>query len=164
MRALVPEGETAILLGRSGVGKSSMVNVLLGEEVQQTQAVREGDGKGRHTTVSREIIPIPGAGRLIDMPGVRGLGLWDAEEGIGAAFADVEELAASCRFRDCKHEAEPGCAVRAAVEEGKLSEVRLASYLQLMQETDEIKRRREEAERIRSRTGHPRRKAPRKRR
>lgn len=164
VRALVPEGETAILLGRSGVGKSSMVNVLLGEEVQQTQAVREGDGKGRHTTVSREIIPIPGAGRLIDMPGVRGLGLWDAEEGIGAAFADVEELAASCRFRDCKHEAEPGCAVRAAVEEGKLSEVRLASYLQLMQETDEIKRRREEAERIRSRTGHPRRKAPRKRR
>lgn len=164
VRALVPEGQTAILLGRSGVGKSSMVNVLLGEEVQQTQAVREGDGKGRHTTVSREIIPIPGAGRLIDMPGVRGLGLWDAEEGIGAAFSDVEELAASCRFRDCKHEAEPGCAVRAAVEAGELSEIRLASYRQLIQETDEIKRRREEAERIRNRTGHPRRKAPRKRR
>lgn len=156
VRALVPPGETAILLGRSGVGKSSLVNVLVGHEVQETQAVREGDGRGRHTTVSREIVNIPGAGRLVDMPGVRGLALWDAEEGIEAAFADVEALAAGCKFRDCKHENEPGCAVRAAVESGELAKSRLDSYLQLVRETGEVRRRREEAERIRTRTGHPR--------
>ena len=96
---------------------------------------------------------------------MRGLALWDAEEGIGAAFADVEELAAGCKFRDCKHENEPGCAVRAAVEAGDLAESRLESYRQLMRETDEIRRRREEAARIRSRTGHPRHRStrPRKR-
>lgn len=165
VRALVPPGETAILLGRSGVGKSSLVNVLVGHELQETTAVRETDGRGRHTTVSREIVDIPGAGRVVDMPGVRGLALWDAEEGIGAAFADVEELAAGCKFRDCKHENEPGCAVRAAVEAGDLAESRLESYRQLMRETDEIRRRREEAARIRSRTGHPRHRStrPRKR-
>lgn len=165
VRALVPLGETAILLGRSGVGKSSLVNVLVGHELQETTAVRETDGRGRHTTVSREIVDIPGAGRVVDMPGVRGLALWDAEEGIGAAFADVEELAAGCKFRDCKHENEPGCAVRAAVEAGDLAESRLESYRQLMRETDEIRRRREEAARIRSRTGHPRHRStrPRKR-
>lgn len=165
VRALVPPGETAILLGRSGVGKSSLVNVLVGHELQETTAVRETDGRGRHTTVSREIVDIPGAGRVVDMPGVRGLALWDAEEGIGAAFADVEELAAGCKFRDCKHENEPGCAVRAAVEAGDLAESRLESYRQLMRETDEIRHRREEAARIRSRTGHPRHRStrPRKR-
>ena len=165
VRALVPPGETAILLGRSGVGKSSLVNVLVGHELQETTAVRETDGRGRHTTVSREIVDIPGAGRVVDMPGVRGLALWDAEEGIGAAFADVEELAAGCKFRDCKHENEPGCAVRAAVAAGDLAESRLESYRQLMRETDEIRRRREEAARIRSRTGHPRHRStrPRKR-
>lgn len=156
VRALVPPGETAILLGRSGVGKSSLVNVLVGCEVQETQAVRETDGRGRHTTVSREIVDIPGAGRVVDMPGVRGLALWDAEEGIGAAFADIEELAAGCKFRDCKHENEPGCAVLAAVAAGELAESRLESYRALVRETGEVKRRREEAERIRSRTGHPR--------
>lgn len=156
VRALVPPGETAILLGRSGVGKSSLVNVLVGHELQETQAVRETDGRGRHTTVSREIVDIPGAGRVVDMPGVRGLALWDAEEGIGAAFADVEALAAQCKFRDCRHENEPGCAVRAAVEAGELAESRLDSYRQLVRETGEVRRRREEAARIRSRTGHPR--------
>ncbi|MFR5091197.1 MAG: ribosome small subunit-dependent GTPase A [Adlercreutzia equolifaciens] len=103
-----------------GVGKSSLVNMLVGVEVLSVGAVREGDGKGRHTTVSREIVEVPGAGRIVDMPGVRGLGLWDAEEGIGAAFPDVEALAAQCRFRDCTHHGEPGCAVRAAVESGEL--------------------------------------------
>ncbi|MEG1906042.1 MAG: ribosome small subunit-dependent GTPase A [Gordonibacter sp.] len=149
VRELVPPGTTAVFIGKSGVGKSSLVNLLVGNEVQETAAVREGDGKGRHTTVSREMISIPGGGCVVDMPGVRGLGLWDADAGIGAAFPDVEEFAEQCRFRDCRHENEPGCAVRAAVESGDLSEKRLASYRALRHETVEVKERREEARRMR---------------
>ena len=154
---IIAEGDkTAVLIGRSGVGKSSLVNMLVGSDIQKTTAVR-GDGKGRHTTVSREIIYLPTGGRIIDMPGVRGLGLWDADEGIGAAFSDIEEIAASCRFRDCTHTNEPGCAVRAAVESGDLAAERLESYVRLREESAQVKTRREEAERIRSRRGHPRR-------
>ncbi len=149
VRELVPPGTTAVFIGKSGVGKSSLVNLLVGNEIQETAAVREGDGKGRHTTVSREMISIPGGGCVVDMPGVRGLGLWDADAGIGAAFPDVEEFAEQCRFRDCRHENEPGCAVRAAVEAGDLSEARLASYQGLRQETVQVKERREEARRMR---------------
>ncbi len=145
VRALMPAGTTTVLIGRSGVGKSSLVNLLMGEEVQQTAAVREGDGKGRHTTVSREIIELPGAGRVVDMPGVRGLGLWDADAGIEATFADIAEIAESCRFRDCKHGKEPGCAVRAAVEEGVIARERFESYQALKQETAAMKERREQA-------------------
>ncbi len=155
-QAIAEGDKTAVLIGRSGVGKSSLVNMLVGSKVQKTTEVRS-DGKGRHTTVSRQIIDLPGGGHIIDMPGVRGLGLWDAEEGIGAAFSDVEELAQDCRFRDCSHANEPGCAVRAAVEEGSLSEARLESYLRLRDESKQVKKRREEAERIRTRRGHPRR-------
>ena len=157
VRDLVAPGTTTVLIGKSGVGKSSLVNLLVGCEVQETAEVREVDGKGRHTTVSREMIDVPGGGCVVDMPGVRGLGLWDAESGIEAAFSDIEELAASCKFRDCSHEAEPGCAVRRAVEKGELSQSRLDSYHALRSETNEIRERREEASRIRSRTGHPRR-------
>lgn len=157
LAGIIAKGDkTAVLIGRSGVGKSSLVNMLVGSEVQKTTEVR-GDGKGRHTTVSREIIDLPHGGRIIDMPGVRGLGLWDADEGIGAAFSDIEELAASCRFRDCTHTSEPGCAVRAAVEAGELAPSRLESYVRLREESAQVKTRREEAERIRSRRGHPRR-------
>ncbi len=131
------------------MGKSSLVNLLVGHEVQETAEVREGDGKGRHTTVSREMIPVPGGGFVVDMPGVRGLGLWDADAGIEAAFADVEQLAEQCRFRDCRHQDEPGCAVRAAVDSGELSEARFASYQGLRQETAQVKERREEARRLR---------------
>ncbi|WP_102375894.1 ribosome small subunit-dependent GTPase A [Raoultibacter massiliensis] len=157
VRDLVAPGTTTVLIGKSGVGKSSLVNLLVGCEVQETAEVREVDGKGRHTTVSREMIDVPGGGCVVDMPGVRGLGLWDAESGIEAAFSDIEELAASCKFRDCRHEAEPGCAVHRAVEKGELSQSRLDSYHALRSETNEIRERREEASRIRSRTGHPRR-------
>lgn len=156
IRSLISPGTTAILIGKSGVGKSSLVNRLVGAEVQETTEVRQADGKGRHTTVSREMIDIPGGGRIVDMPGVRGLGLWDAETGIEAAFADIEELAQRCKFGDCKHENEPGCAVRSAVEEGTLAPSRLASYAALRSEAEEIQERREEATRIRTRTGHPR--------
>lgn len=157
LAGIIAEGDkTAVLIGRSGVGKSSLVNMLVGSDVQKTTEVR-GDGKGRHTTVSREIIDLPSGGRIIDMPGVRGLGLWDADEGIGAAFSDIEELASSCRFRDCTHTNEPGCAVCAAVEAGELAASRLESYVRLREESAQVKTRREEAERIRSRRGHPRR-------
>lgn len=149
VRELIPSGTTAVLIGKSGVGKSSLVNLLVGEDVLEIGDVREGDGKGRHTTVSREIIEIPGGGCIVDMPGVRGLGLWDAEAGIGAAFPDIEDLAARCRFRDCKHEDEPGCAVRAAVEAGEVAPERFESYQALRQEAREVERRREEARRAR---------------
>ena len=148
VRALVPPNTTAVLIGKSGVGKSSLINMLVGHELQETTPVRDRDGKGRHTTVSREIVEVPGAGRIVDMPGVRGLGLWDAEEGIGAAFPDVEALAAQCRFRDCTHHEEPGCAVRAAVESGELTPERYASYQALQQEMAAMRDRREEARRM----------------
>lgn len=149
VRALMPAGTTTVLIGKSGVGKSSLVNMLVGAEVQETGEVREGDGKGRHTTVNREMIEIPSGGFVVDMPGVRGLGLWNADAGIGAAFSDIEELAAQCKFRDCKHVDEPGCAVRAAVEAGTLAQERFNSYQALKQETATLATRREEARRMR---------------
>ena len=149
VRALVPPNTTAVLIGKSGVGKSSLINMLVGHELQETTPVRDRDGKGRHTTVSREMVAIPGGGFIMDMPGVRGLGLWEADAGIGAAFADIEEAAERCRFRDCSHEDEPGCAVRAAVESGDISEQRYASYQALRQETKDLRARREEARRMR---------------
>ena len=145
VRELMPEGTTTVLIGRSGVGKSSLINLLCGEEVQLTGSVRATDGKGRHTTVSRDMVDVPGGGRVVDMPGVRGLGLWEADAGIDAAFADIAELAEQCRFRDCKHEKEPGCAVRAAVEAGTIPEARFASYQSLKQENSKVKQRREQA-------------------
>lgn len=148
VRRLLAPGTTTVLIGRSGVGKSSLVNMLVGAEVLEVGAVREGDGKGRHTTVSREIVEVPGAGRIVDMPGVRGLGLWDADAGIEAAFPDIEALAGQCRFRDCTHTGEPGCAVGAALEAGTLPEGRYESYQALKQEMASVKNRREQARRL----------------
>lgn len=150
-------GRTAVLVGKSGVGKSSLVNLLVGSEVQATTPVRESDGRGRHTTVSREIVDLAGGGRVVDMPGVRGLGLWDARLGIATAFADIEKQAESCRFRDCSHKDEPGCAVRAAVEQGRLAQVRLDAYARLRDEYEANMKRRELAARKRDRRGNPRR-------
>jgi len=144
VRAQVPPGTTAALLGASGVGKSTLVNRLVGGEVQATQSVRKSDNKGRHTTVAREIVVVPDGGVIIDTPGMRGLALWDAEDGIASAFPDIDALAEQCRFVDCGHETEPGCAVLAAVEAGELPQRRLDSYRTLRAELTELSRRQDQ--------------------
>ncbi|MBG0830873.1 ribosome small subunit-dependent GTPase A [Planomonospora sp. ID67723] len=125
---------TAVVLGASGAGKSTLVNALAGEAVMETQQVRAGDGRGRHTTVHRELIPLGGGGLVIDTPGIRRIGLYDMGEGVDLVFSDIEELAARCRFADCGHDSEPGCAVIAAIEDGTLPERRLASWNKLQRE------------------------------
>jgi len=134
LRAWCVRGQTITLLGSSGVGKSTLINSLAGSEVQATGRIREEDGKGRHTTTHRSLHLLEGGGLLLDSPGMRELGITDAESGIQSAFADVGSLAALCRFNDCAHETEPGCAVRAAIEAGKLDERRLDSYRKLRRE------------------------------
>lgn len=124
---------TLALMGSSGAGKSSLVNALVGAEVLTTKQIRS-DGRGRHTSVRRELVVIPGGGAVIDTPGLRGVGLFDSDDGLAATFADIAELAASCRFRDCAHETEPDCAVLAAVETGTLSVRRLESWRKLLRE------------------------------
>lgn len=141
VRTMTPAGTTAVLMGQSGAGKSTLINRLTGQNVRKTSEVRVADGKGRHTTVSRAIINVPGGGRIVDMPGVRGMGLWDAERGISTAFQDVEQLAAECRFRDCAHGSEPGCAVQAAIQAGALSQQRLDSYQSLRAELHQTQER-----------------------
>ncbi|MFJ4777252.1 ribosome small subunit-dependent GTPase A [Streptomyces sp. NPDC088762] len=129
---------TSVLLGISGAGKSTLANVLLGADVMEVQEAREVDGKGRHTTTTRNLLALPGGGVLIDTPGLRGVGLWDAEAGVGQVFSEIEEYAERCRFHDCAHEAEPGCAVLGAVEAGALPERRLESYRKLLRENQRI--------------------------
>ncbi|MER6096469.1 ribosome small subunit-dependent GTPase A [Streptomyces sp. NPDC001728] len=130
----VVAGGTTVLLGLSGAGKSTLANALVGEDVMDVRAARDVDGKGRHTTTTRNLFVLPGGGVLIDTPGLRGVGLWDAEAGVGQVFAEIEELARDCRFHDCAHEAEPGCAVAAAIEDGSLPVRRLESYRKLIRE------------------------------
>lgn len=133
-------GTTVALLGSSGVGKSTLINTLLGEARQAVRATRADDERGRHTTSVRELIRLPGGAIVLDTPGLRSLALWD-DEGVDRAFADIEELAATCRFSDCRHEREPGCAVLAAIDDGSLAPVRLESRRKLERELRALERR-----------------------
>jgi ribosome biogenesis GTPase len=131
LRGHLAPGRTVALLGSSGVGKSSIVNRLIGEERLRTNSVREHDSRGRHTTTHRELILLPEGGALIDTPGMRELQLWAGQDSIDSVFDDVAEFAAACRYRDCSHTVENGCAVRQALEDGRLDADRLASYRKL---------------------------------
>jgi ribosome biogenesis GTPase len=139
--ALLEPGATAVLLGSSGVGKSTLVNTLAGEELLATQEIREDDGEGRHTTTHRQLVLLPDGGLVLDTPGMRELQLWESSDGIAETFSDVEELAAQCRFSDCAHRTEPGCAVQAAIEDGSLQFERWASYKKLQRELAHLDRR-----------------------
>lgn len=130
------EGKTVALLGSSGVGKSTLINTLLGESAQDTNEIREDDARGRHTTTSRSIHMLASGGLLLDTPGMRELQLTDCERGVEETFSEIAGLAENCRFKDCQHEHEPGCAVRTAIESGDLDERRLSNYLKLMKEQE----------------------------
>jgi ribosome biogenesis GTPase len=161
VRALIGSGKTVVLLGSSGVGKSTLVNGLLGVQLMTTGGVRD-DGRGRHTTTRRELLVIPTGGAIIDTPGLREVQMWAAEGGLAKTFDDIEALAQSCKFGDCQHQAEPGCAVKAALEDGTLEEVRFASWLELQREIARLRqpgdtRSRPESKR-RARMGHGQRK------
>jgi ribosome biogenesis GTPase / thiamine phosphate phosphatase len=137
-------GQTIALIGSSGVGKSTLTNQLLGTTVQLTQDVRESDSRGRHTTTHRELLPLPSGGLIIDTPGMRELQLWAGEDSLQGTFTDIDALAATCRFRDCQHQQEPGCAVREAVELGNLDGSRLANYLKLQKEVAYLSRKQDQ--------------------
>jgi len=146
LAAYARPNRTIALIGASGAGKSTLINQLIGEDRQETADVREADGKGRHTTTRRELIALPEGGVLVDTPGLRGLGLWDAEAGVSLAFGDIQELASECKFRDCRHEHEPDCAVKAAINRGDLAPRRLESWLRLRNELAHLTRLQQEQE------------------
>jgi len=134
LRPYLGHGQTGALLGSSGVGKSSIVNQLVGFDLMTTREVRESDSRGRHMSSARQLVLLPGHGVLIDTPGMRELQLWETGDAIAGTFADIDALAEQCRFRDCQHRTEPGCAVRAAVESGELAAARLESFHKLAAE------------------------------
>ena len=129
------KGSTLAFLGSSGVGKSSLVNALAGREIMNVSQIREADARGRHTTTHRQLIMLDSGVMIIDTPGMRELGLWDAADGLGHSFADVEQYFGQCKFRDCRHQSEPGCAVKAAIENGELSQKRWDNYQKLKRES-----------------------------
>lgn len=147
LNAYLQPGTTAVFLGSSGVGKSSLVNALAGEEIMSVSAIREDDSKGRHTTTHRQLIRLKSGAMIIDTPGMRELGMWDVSEGLADAFADVESYLGKCRFSDCQHKSEPGCAIKAAIASGELDPARWESYQKLKDEAidrDEMMRRKNE--------------------
>jgi len=147
LNAYLQPGKTVVFLGSSGVGKSSLVNALAGEEIMAVSAIREDDSKGRHTTTHRQLIRLKNGVMIIDTPGMRELGMWEIGDGLGSAFADVEAFLGKCRFSDCSHQSEPGCAIRAAIESGELDVSRWDSYRKLQEEAvdrDEMMRRKRE--------------------
>jgi len=147
LNAYLQPGKTVVFLGSSGVGKSSLVNALAGEDIMAVNGIREDDSKGRHTTTHRQLIRLKTGVMIIDTPGMRELGMWDASEGLADAFADVEQFLGKCRFSDCHHESEPGCAVKAAIASGELEIGRWESYRKLKEEAvdkTELLRRKQE--------------------
>ena len=154
VRSYLAPGVTTVLLGPSGVGKSRLVNTLAGEEVMTTGAVRH-DGSGRHTTTHRQLVILPGGGIVVDNPGMRELHLWLAADGLEEAFEDIVELEAQCRFADCRHEGEPGCAIQEALADGRLDPARWRSYRELQQELAGLEERLARRERSRARRGRP---------
>ena len=147
LNAYLQPGKTVVFLGSSGVGKSSLVNALAGEEIMTVSAIREDDSKGRHTTTHRQLIRLKSGVLIIETPGMRELGMWDVSEGLSDAFADVEQHLGKCRFSDCRHQREPGCAVKAAIAAGALELSRWESYLKLKEESiskEEMLRRKRE--------------------
>ena len=154
VRSHLAPGVTAALLGPSGAGKSTLVNTLAGEELLATGALRR-TGAGRHTTTRRELIVLPGGGLVVDNPGMRELHLWAADERLGEAFADIADLERQCRFSDCRHETEPGCAIKAALAEGALAPERWRHYRELQHELAELEERLERKGRSRARRRRP---------
>ncbi len=137
LRELAAGDRTVALIGASGVGKSRLVNALVGRATQEVGDVRDSDQRGRHTTTARELVSLPGGGWLVDTPGLRSVALWEADDGLSRVFSDIEALAAQCRFSNCSHGPEPGCAIRAAIERGELDAARYEHYRRLDDELDE---------------------------
>lgn len=161
LNAYLQPGKTLVFLGSSGVGKSSLVNALAGEPVMAVNGIREDDSKGRHTTTHRQLIRLKSGVMIIDTPGMRELGMWDASEGLRDAFADVQQFVGKCRFSDCTHSTEPGCAIKAAIESGELDVARWESYRKLKEEAvsqEEMLRRKREWSRGVAKTNRQRKK------